>query len=183
MEVKVIRGQKQIGGNIKEISTGSTRILLDIGLELYDEKNKELPEIDGLFNYKGYDAIFVSHYHSDHLGLAYLAYKDIPLFIGEASAKIIQASDAYKGTETVHPAGYLKHKQKITISDIYLTPFLCDHSAFDSYMLLCESAGERILYTGDFRSNGRKPYEGLLHELPSRVDKLICEGTTLSRTG
>jgi ribonuclease J len=50
-------------------------------------------------------------------------------------------------------------------------------------MLLCEADGESILYTGDFRGNGRKPYEWLLSELPDKVDKLICEGTTLSRGG
>jgi ribonuclease J len=50
-------------------------------------------------------------------------------------------------------------------------------------MLLCEADGESILYTGDFRGNGRKPYDWLLSELPKKVDKLISEGTTLSREG
>ena len=70
MKINIIRGQNQIGGNIVEISTDKTKILLDVGLELDDEKNKSLPKVDGLFDYKGYDAIFVSHYHGDHLGLA-----------------------------------------------------------------------------------------------------------------
>ena len=48
-------------------------------------------------------------------------------------------------------------------------------------MLLCEADGEKVLYTGDFRSNGRKSFERLLNALPDKVDKLICEGTTLSR--
>ena len=52
---------------------------------------------------------------------------------------------------------------------------------FDSYMLLCESNGKITLYTGDFRSNGRKSYDGLFSQLPNKVDTLICEGTTLSR--
>lgn len=50
-------------------------------------------------------------------------------------------------------------------------------------MLLCESDNEKILYTGDFPSNGRKSYDRLLSALPSEVDVLICEGTTLSREG
>ncbi|MBR5479495.1 MAG: MBL fold metallo-hydrolase [Clostridia bacterium] len=183
MNIHIRRGQNQIGGNIVEISTENTKILLDIGLELDDEKNKTLPDIKGLFDYKGYDAVFISHYHSDHLGLAYRIHKDIPLYIGEKSAKIIQASDVYKRVPTITPHGFLEHKRKIVVGDISVTPYLCDHSAFDSYMLLCEADGESVLYTGDFRGNGRKPYDWLLTELPKKVDKLICEGTTLSREG
>ena len=181
MNIHIHRGQNQIGGNIIEISTANTKILLDIGLELDDEKNKKLPDIKGLFDYKGYDAVFISHYHGDHLGLAYKIHKDIPLYMGEKSARIIQASDAYKRVSTITPNGFLEHRKKIVIGDISVTPYLCDHSAFDSYMLLCEADGESILYTGDFRGNGRKPYDWLLSELPKKVDKLICEGTTLSR--
>ena len=181
MKVTIHRGQNQIGGSIIEIATKSTRVLFDVGLELDDEKNKIKPKIDGLFETKGFDAIFVSHYHSDHLGLAYDINKQIPLYMGEGSYKIIRASDIYKGNETLNVGGYLIHKTPILIGDITVTPFLCDHSAFDSYMLLAESQGERILYTGDFRSNGRKPFDWLLGQLPTDVDMLICEGTTLSR--
>ena len=183
MEIKIHRGQNQIGGNIIELSTQNTKILFDAGLELDDEKNEDLPDIKGLFDSKGYDAVFVSHYHGDHLGLVYNIHKDIPVYMGEKSSKIIHASDNYKKADTVTPAGFLEHKKPITVGDMVITPYLCDHSAFDSYMLLCEADGESVLYTGDFRSNGRKPYEWLLSELPSKVDNLICEGTTLSREG
>ena len=183
MNVKIHRGQNQIGGNIIEIATESTRVLFDVGLELDDEKNRELPLIDGLFDSKGYDAVFISHYHGDHMGLAYDVYKGIPIYMGEKSFRIVQASDVYKGKQTVEIAGFCRHKETVQIGDIRVTPFLCDHSAFDSYMLLAEAGDERVLYTGDFRSNGRKPYEWLLRELPAKVDTLICEGTTLSREG
>lgn len=181
MKVNIICGKNQIGGNIIEISTEKTKILLDAGLEL-DGRNT-LPDIRGLFDFAGYDAILVSHYHSDHLGLVYRAHKDIPVYMGEGCYKIVRASDRYKEQETITPKGFLRHRQKIVIGDITVTPFLCDHSAFDSYMLLCEAQGESVLYTGDFRSNGRKPFEWLLNFLPKKVDKLICEGTTLSRDG
>lgn len=181
MKVNIIRGKNQIGGNIIEISTEKTKILLDAGLEL--DGGNTLPDIHGLFDFAGYDAIFVSHYHSDHLGLVYRVHKDIPVYMGEGCYKIVRASDRYKEQETITPKGFLRHRQKIVIGDITVTPFLCDHSAFDSYMLLCEAQGESVLYTGDFRSNGRKPFEWLLNSLPKKVDKLICEGTTLSRDG
>lgn len=182
MITNVIRGQNQIGGNIIEISTASTKILLDVGLEL-NGNNKVLPNIPGLFDYAGYDAVFISHYHGDHIGLAYKIHKDIPIYIGEAGYKIIKASDEYKKLKTFTPKGFLYHRQSIIIGEITITPFLCDHSAFDSYMLLCEAGGESVLYSGDFRSNGRKSFDRLLSELPKNVDKLICEGTILSRDG
>ena len=181
MDVKIHRGQNQIGGNIVEIATKSTRILFDVGLDLCEENNKDLPAIEGLFDGKGFDGVFISHYHSDHLGLAYYIDQDIPLYIGESSYKIVEAADAYKGVSSIAPKGFLCHGTPIVINDISVTPYLCDHSAFDSYMLLCKADGESILYTGDFRSNGRKSYSRLLGQLPDKVDSLICEGTTLSR--
>ena len=181
MKTIIHRGQNQIGGNIIEISTDKTKILLDVGLELDDDSNQSLPEIQGLFDSADYDAIFISHYHGDHIGLAYYSHKDIPIYIGEASYNIIKASDSYKKKSTITPKGFLHNKKPIIVGDISVTPYLCDHSAFDSYMLLCEADGESVLYTGDFRSNGRKFFESLLRALPQNVDKLFCEGTTLSR--
>lgn len=182
MEVIVHRGQNQIGGNIVEIASTSTRILLDIGLEL-DTDDVVLPDIDGLFDKAIFDAVFISHYHGDHIGLAYYIDKKIPIYIGESSYRIVSTADAYKQTPTIAPAGFLKSGVPVIVGDLSVTPYLCDHSAFDSYMLLCECGGETILYTGDFRSNGRKSFERLLNRLPQKVDKLICEGTTLSRPG
>ncbi|MEI6131460.1 MAG: MBL fold metallo-hydrolase [Bacillota bacterium] len=181
MNIKIHRGQNQIGGNIIEISSPTTRILLDVGLELDDSKNKKRPDVEGLFDFKGFDAVFISHYHSDHMGLAYEIFKSIPIYIGQKSFQIVKASDCYKGVQTFLPAGFMIHQKPIDVGDIKVTPFLCDHSAFDSFMILLESAGESILYTGDFRSNGRKPFNWLISELPKKVDVLICEGTTLSR--
>ncbi len=99
MKVNIIRGKNQSGGNIIEITTEKTKILLDAGLEL--DGGNTLPDIRGLFDFAGYDAIFVSHYHSDHLGLVYRAHKDIPVYMGEGCYKIVSASDRYKKQETV----------------------------------------------------------------------------------
>ena len=180
MRVNVIRGQNQIGGNIIEVATDKTRILLDVGVEL-DDENVQFPDVEGLFSDAAFDAVFISHYHGDHLGLAYYIDNKIPLYMGEASYRIVKAADDYKGCASVAPNGFLRHLEPIVIGDITVSPFLCDHSAFDSYMLLCEADGEKVLYTGDFRSNGRKSFDRLLNALPDNVDKLICEGTTLSR--
>ena len=181
MKSKIHRGLNQIGGNIVEIYTDSTRILFDVGLDLIEENNVNLPNIPGLFDHKGFDAVFISHYHGDHLGLAYSIHKDIPLYLGADAAKIIYASDNYKKKPSLNPTALLHHNKPVKVGDITITPFLADHSAYESFMLLAESNGERILYTGDFRGHGRIELSRWIPCLPQYVDQLITEGTTLSR--
>jgi ribonuclease J len=62
-----------------------------------------------------------------------------------------------------------------------VTPILTDHSAFDAYMLLVESAGKRVLYTGDFRRHGRKSVliDRMMASPPPNIDVLASEGTNL----
>lgn len=182
LKINVHRGSKQIGGNIIEIASDSTRIIFDLGLSLDETENIELPNIDGLFNSAKYDAIFISHYHSDHLGLAYEVKSGTPVYMGKKSFDIITVSNNYLNKNNINVKEYLEHNKTIKIGNIKVTPFLCDHSAYDSYMLLAECNEEKILYTGDFRSNGRKSYQRFLNELPTNINTLICEGTTLSRS-
>ena len=60
-----------------------------------------------------------------------------------------------------------------------ITPFLVDHSAFDSYSLLIKAGGRRLFYTGDFRATGAKAalFHRLLRDPPAPVDVLLMEGT------
>ena len=179
MEINIIRGQNQIGGSIIEISSKSTKIILDIGSNLED-KEIVVPEIDGLFKGEAkYDGVLISHYHSDHVGLATRILPSIPIYMGEKSYQIHKVSNEYIGKEYLKEPKVFKAEEEFLIGDIKIIPYLCDHSAFDSYMFLLECEGKKILYTGDFRSNGRKSFEPLLRKLP-KVDVLITEGTNLS---
>ena len=179
MEINIIRGQNQIGGSIIEISSKSTKIILDIGSNLED-KEIVAPEIDGLF--KGetkYDGVLISHYHSDHVGLATRILPEIPIYMGEKSYEIHKVTREYIKKEYLKEPRVFKSEEQVSIGDIKITPYLCDHSAFDAYMFLLNFEGKKILYTGDFRSNGRKFFEPLLRKLP-KVDALITEGTNIS---
>ena len=179
MEINIIRGQNQIGGSIIEISSKSTKIILDIGSNLED-KEIVVPEIDGLFKGEAkYDGVLISHYHSDHVGLATRILPDIPIYMGEKSYEIHKVSNEYMEREYLKEPKVFKVEEEFIIGDIKITPYLCDHSAFDAYMFLLDYEGKKILYTGDFRSNGRKSFEPLLRKLP-KVDVLITEGTNLS---
>ena len=179
MEINIIRGQNQIGGSIIEISSKNIKIILDIGSNLED-KEIVVPEIDGLFKGKAkYDGVLISHYHSDHVGLATRILPEIQIYMGEKSYEIHKVSNEYMRKEYLKEPKIFKAEEEFFIGDIKITPYLCDHSAFDSYMFLLDCEGKKILYTGDFRSNGRKSFEPLLRKLP-KVDLLITEGTNLS---
>ena len=99
--------------------------------------------------------------------------------MGEKSYEIHKVSNEYMEKEYLKEPKVFKTEEEFLIGDIKITPYLCDHSAFDAYMFLLDCEGKKILYTGDFRSNGRKFFQSLLNKLP-KVDALITEGTNLS---
>lgn len=180
MKITIHRGQNQIGGSIIEIASETARIILDAGSEL-DEEVPVAPPIDGLFRGKpAYDAVFVSHYHGDHLGLCDQVLQQLPVYIGTGAAEVTNAARRYLNKPEYQFATCYESGKTITIGDLRITPYLCDHSAFDSYMFHIACGDKTLVYTGDFRSNGRKSFSRLLRELP-QTDVLIIEGTTLSR--
>ncbi|MCL2188657.1 MAG: MBL fold metallo-hydrolase [Defluviitaleaceae bacterium] len=180
--IQIHRGANQIGGNIIEISTPSTKILLDAGAELDSGDDNTLPAIHGLFSNANYNAVFFSHYHQDHMGLADKIDAQIPLYMGEGAYRVLQAAARYRGKPLGFTCRTFTHGENIHIGDLCITPFLVDHSAYDAYMCLITHEGETVLYTGDFRANGRKSFFRFKCQLPTKIDTLICEGTTLSRS-
>ena len=183
MNIYIHRGQNQIGGSIIEIHDEKTRLFFDIGINLVESEEIEVPSIDGLFcGASNCDGVFISHYHSDHIGLTEKLLDGIPVFMGEKAYGIITAASNYRDKQIPFNPRFIFDREKIIIGDFTITPFLCDHSAFDSYMFLIENGGKNILYTGDFRANGRLDFDALLEDLPM-VDVLITEGTTLTREG
>ena len=180
MRINIMRGQNQIGGSIIEVSTASTRVLLDAGSEL-DETDPVAPPIEGLFSGKAtFQAAFISHYHGDHIGLCDKILPGIPIFIGKAAGRVTNAARAYMGKPEYRFSGFYESEKPLVVGDMVVTPYLCDHSAFDAYMFHIACNGKTALYTGDFRSHGRKSFRALLKKLP-QVDVLITEGTTLTR--
>lgn len=181
MKIRIYRGQNQIGGSIVEISSKNTKIILDVGTELDESDAPFVPHIDGLFCGKaGYNAVFLSHYHIDHVGLANKIIDGIPIYMGEKAFKIMRLSNEYHNIKSDFLPLFMQNGEAFTVGDLKITPISCDHSAFDSYMLIIENGEQKILYTGDFRANGRGEFDELLQKMPT-VDAVIIEGTTLSR--
>lgn len=181
MKINIHRGLREIGGNIIEISSNKTRLIVDAGVELDGYDNPV--DFQGLIDSGTIDAIIISHYHADHVELLSYAENLPPIYFGKYAFSIYQKAKAYrKEILTFTPVGWLENQRSFFIGDIRVTPILADHSALDSYSLLFECEEKKVLYTGDFRGNGRKSFSRYLNVLPTKVDALICEGTTLGRS-
>ena len=189
MNIIIHRGTHQIGGSAIEISTASTRIILDFGNELsLDEKYIPINlDIDGVT--KGMpdcDGIVISHYHIDHLGQLTSALPEIPLYMGELSKEVAMIATEHQDKDLylrLLDANTFRGGEAFTIGNIHIRPLVIDHSAVDSYMFVIEAEGKRVLYTGDFRMHGLRHHvlDKLVNTYIGEVDVLITEGTSLSR--
>jgi ribonuclease J len=188
MRACIHRGSKQIGGSCVEVESRSQRLLVDFGLPLEAEENHRqyVPSIAGL---DGSDpsllGVLISHPHLDHFGLLAHISEKIPVGMGAAARRIIEASAPFlPGNWPTPTQGWNYQSGKsINIGSFLVTPFLVDHSAYDAYALMIESGGKCIFYSGDFRSHGRKAalFERLTANPPQNIDALLLEGSSLGR--
>lgn len=201
MKITIHRGINQIGGCITEITTDTTRIFIDLGLNLPDNEgliNDYLANegsIESLTD--GVDAIFYTHYHGDHLYLFHFVPESIPQYIGKTAKQVV--IEKYKRLsyiesekerftsclQKVERMSSLTEAVPVSINEIKVTPFIVSHSAYESFMFLIEADGKRILHTGDFRDHGYlgKGLKKILRKIVEdrAIDVLIIEGTMLSR--
>jgi len=192
VRITIHRGAHQIGGNCVEVATDSTRIILDVGLPLppLDETPRKRgereidPVIKAVFDKSPrVDAIFVSHAHQDHTGLLNQTPKEVPIYLGEGTGKMMMVAGLYAGQDKLpqqrgHP---LPDGEPVVIGDITVTAYPVDHSVFGAQALLVEADGKRVLYSGDLRLHGRKPgmAPALIKAVHAKgdVDVLLMEGT------
>lgn len=109
---------------------------------------------------------------------------EIPVYFSNIAKQIITNVFCFsktKGKFTRNTTD-LKDGVSVIIKDIKVTPYVVDYSAYNAYMLLVETEGKKILFSGDFRNHS---YKGKLLQKTlkniGKVDICICEGTTFSR--
>ncbi|MDF3002296.1 MAG: hypothetical protein K0Q48_2415 [Bacillota bacterium] len=204
MQITIYRGTHEVGGTMIELKTEHTRILLDVGYPLFykgeviDDKMAKLPwqellalgvlpNVKGLYHWDKpeFDAILISHAHSDHFGLLNYVHPEIPIFLTAITEKLIEMSLTFSIADFSS-----RHKQRISmyepfcVGDFTVKPFLMDHSAYGAGAFEIKAEGKTITYTGDFRGHGRRQnyFERFLSEAAKEPDLLLIEGTTLGRT-
>jgi ribonuclease J len=185
MRVRIARGAQQVGGTCIEVEARGERLVLDAGLPLDDDiaTPAPLPEVPGLFDEDGHPplALVLSHGHLDHVGLVPRLRDGVPVAVGRDTCAVARAASLFSPMMPAlpDPGWTLRDAVPLGIGPFRVTPFLVDHSAFDAYALLVEAAGRRLLYTGDLRAQGRKPWtwRRLLASPPRGVDALLMEGT------
>lgn len=186
MQLLIHRGAHQVGGSCVELSHENSTILVDIGLPLdsgfNDDPESHLPQ--PLFDrirqgIKKIDGVLLSHAHMDHYGLVGMLPHDIPVYCGQASADLMDLTSRIRlrDMQPVSPQ-FFKNRESFGIGPFLITPYLMDHSAFNSYAFLISAGGKTIFYTGDFRAHGRKAnaFDYLIKN-PPRVHALLIEGT------
>jgi ribonuclease J len=193
MKLCIHRGTHQIGGIAAEISTASTRILIDMGDELSLDPNfVSAPlNIPGVTDRNGHcDAVLFTHYHGDHTGQMLRIRPEIPIYAGALAKDIMRLSAERGGQKNealcrrIETIQAFSPGKPLLIGDIQITPFCIDHSACDSYLFLIEADGKRLLYTGDFRLHGVRGnvMDKILDRRIETVDVVVTEGTTVSRS-
>ena len=189
----------QIGGNVVVIETEHSKIAIDFGENLPGSDRVPI-EIEGLS--KGtpcFDGVFFTHYHSDHVGRIHRILPTIPLYLGCIAKKVML--NIYQTLDDKDIAALLQGKNlhelhegvSVPVThDIRVTPYRIDHSAYESFMFLIETADRTILHTGDFRGHGHSMQnkagdplttirEQICRNGQRQIDTLIIEGTMLSR--
>lgn len=209
MHVTIHRGTHEIGGNCIEIATNSSRIILDIGMPLFNQdrephdtgalrrqttdqlrQSRVLPNVPGLFDESNShpDAILLSHAHEDHTGLMGHSHRDIPIYASVGTSKMMLAGARFAGQPILprERQRNLTSGQPARIGEFTVTPYSVDHSIYGGQAFLIEAAGKAVLYSGDLRLHGRKP--GMHRDLveavrPLNIDVLLMEGTHIGHPG
>ena len=190
MQLKIHRGSREIGGSCVELTSENSRIIIDTGLPLSATGNEDCKDLipatltDSLKQlHPPLEGILISHPHQDHYGLLEHIKPNIPLYAGGAASELIKLTYIMQGKHNLfaQPITF-KPERSFKLGDFNITPYLVDHSGFDSYSFLIECDGKRVFYSGDFREHGRKGnlFQLLKNKLP-RIDTLLLEGTMVGQ--
>jgi ribonuclease J len=203
-------GAGEIGGNKIMVEDHGSKVLLDFGMSLTDRgrffsepflspRDEQgliqlgiTPGLNGL--YKGdaeraASAVVLSHSHIDHSMCVSLLNRDIPVYCGETTRLILEATSGMRQSGFENNLSGIQFRtfrtgDKIDLGSIQIEPVHVDHSVPGSYGFLVHTSEGTIAYSGDFRAHG--PRSDMTFDFAEKAHSsqpklFLCEGTNLVR--
>jgi len=156
-----------------------------------------VPRIEGLYAHEhldgtdlghvepGFDGVFVSHAHSDHVNHIGLLDPGIPIFLGSGTKLFMEAFEK-TGSTKYGERDYrcFRTGDRISLGDVVVEPIHVDHSIPGAYGYIIHTSEGPLVYTGDLRAHGTRAE--MTEEFLRRACELdgvtlISEGTRMSR--
>jgi len=150
VELTVHRGTKEVGGTCIEVRSGDSRIILDVGLPLFDSDREPfdsfrlrrmskddllsegiLPKVEGLFvDGPSPDAVLLSHGHLDHGGLIGSTPTGVPVYASRGTSKMMLAGGIFAGQVSIPRDQFreIKPEQPTQVGAFTVTASAVDHS-------------------------------------------------------
>jgi len=178
MKIQIHRGNNDISHNLVEISSGSTKIILECG---WDQ-----PRFDGTGDFgnvlvpgltygnSAYAAVFVLNHQADHREIIEKINVDIPIYMNRDTKILLDIVSDFNNAALARADNELEHGQKIQVGDITLLPLSVDRKIKGKMLLLVEGNGKKLLYTDGFRS-----IDPAYFSILGKIDILLCEGMNL----
>src|SRR4051812_12389498 len=125
MRVKIHRGAQEVGGTCIEVESSESRIVLDVGrpLDALRDESVPLPDVPGLRDGNPpLLGLVISHGHQDHWGLIDQVSQSVPVYIGEATYRILKEAAFFGSGVTLASTGFLRHRETFTLGPFTITP-------------------------------------------------------------
>ncbi|MHA1609790.1 MAG: MBL fold metallo-hydrolase [Candidatus Njordarchaeales archaeon] len=204
LSLEIHGGYKEIGGNCIVVKDKDKKIVFDNGIRfsilkrfyrgriqpLGPNELRSIGAIPPLEIFEDVDAVYISHFHLDHLGLLGALPPGTKVYV--PSVNILEIVEEWYRTSPTWLAE-IPHKLHIEVCE--LTPYKEDeqgvmaipvsHSAYPSYSLVYRGFNKTVFYSGDFRVDG--PLGSQINTITnlakateeSSMDLALIEGTNI----